>query len=242
MKRGLFRTVSGLAVLLMFVASVQATTITFGVINEDPPGTFTPSHANNADVPVDFGSNVTADSDDFVVTDGTGATPDIGLTWWAPAANFWEFHSGTNMSDNGFDVPVVQMDMETGDTYASITFTTESPDAAVVLHSVDMGDATGHDPNAADSTWDLSITRVSDMTVMKTVHAGPYDETPYVETVMLDFVGELGEDYILTFTDTDGEPKIYTNLDNLSFSQVPEPSTLVLLLTLAGFVAVWRRK
>ncbi|MBN1908209.1 MAG: PEP-CTERM sorting domain-containing protein [Pirellulales bacterium] len=232
MKRNAFRAVSGLAVLLILIASSQATTITFGVAG---------SHGDNSDVPLDYGSNVAGDSDDFVTTDGTGATPDIALAW-APSPNFWEFHNGANMANNGFDVPVAQMDMEPNDTFATITFTTESDAVALILHSVDMGDATGHDPAAADSTWDLEIIRMSDMQVMKTVQAGPYDETPYVENVRLDFVGELGEDYILKFIDTDGEPKIYTNIDNLSFSQVPEPSTLVLLLTLAGFVALWRRK
>jgi hypothetical protein len=237
MKQKLVCIVSGLAMLLILVATSPATTLTF---DDDGTGEV-PS--NNEDVPANYGSNVASESTGYITTDDYGPTPDIGLTWSAGGLpHIFEFHSGANMAANGFDVPVVQLDCDSNPPDPTITFAT-TPGVALVLGSVDMGDATGHDPDDADSTWDLTITRVSDMTVVKTVQAGPYDETAYVENVRLDFTGELGEDYILTFVDTDGEDRIYTNIDNLSFGQVPEPSTMVLLLSLAGLAVLgWRRR
>jgi hypothetical protein len=222
MKRRITCAVRVLAALLLLVSTGRATTLAFGVMNSSDE----PTHPNNSDVPEDYGSNIWAETDEFVTSDGTGTTPNIALTW-APLPDVWEFHSGPKIEANGFDVPIAQMDCSAPgggeqDTL-TITFDVQSDDYALALHSIDMGDATGHDPAALDSTWDLTITRVSDMQVMKTVQAGPYDETPYIETVNLDFTGQLGEDYILTFADTDGEYRIYTCVDNLSFSQTDTP-------------------
>ena len=65
-----------------------------------------------------------------------------------------------------------------------------------------------------------------------------FDQPIY--TVDFNYTGDLGESYVLRFDDG-GTDRWHTAMDNLSFSQVPEPSTLVLLI-LAGLTVLGLRR
>ncbi|MBN1909835.1 MAG: PEP-CTERM sorting domain-containing protein [Pirellulales bacterium] len=222
MKQRIVCVVAALAVALILVANGQATTITSG-------GT----HGNNSDVPLDFGSNVTGDATDYVTTDGTGPTPNIALVW-APAPNIWEFHSAVTFSNNGLTVPIIQLDCD--DNSGSIPLPPDptitfipTASTGVWIHSLELANATDQPSSVPAYGWTITLTRVSDNTVVLTKVTEPLDATPKKITVDFDYVGAIGESYVMRFDDG-GVDKWYTGMDNLSFSEVPEPSTLVLLL------------
>ena len=68
--------------------------------------------ASNSDIPENYGSNIAADGLGFVTTDGTGATPGIGLTWFPAADNVWEFHNSGNFNVGPLSPTVAQMDVD----------------------------------------------------------------------------------------------------------------------------------
>ncbi|QDT00825.1 dockerin type I domain-containing protein [Adhaeretor mobilis] len=207
-----------LAALIALVDSsgqAPATTINFAV---------SPSPGSNSDIGEFFGSNVTGDSPGFVTTDGTGATPNIGLTW-APAgstgSNVWEFHSSGTFGGAGFDVPVAQLDVDAsaqsnGQPPAdpTIEFTVGST-VALELHSFQIGNAT--DQSEAPYGWTIDLIRLSDMSVVETRSTGLLS-AGNMDTVSFDFIGTLGEDYRLKFDDG-GANRVRSAIDNLSFGE-----------------------
>lgn len=205
------------AVLVALAGSSLATTITF-------------SGSSNADIPANYGSNITGDSAGFVTTDGTGATPHIGLTW-APLPNVWEFHNSSTFIDNGFDVAVGQLDVDAqGGVFPpdpTILFETDSG-ISLELHSLDIGNAVDQPTSEAAYAWTISLIRASDNATVFSHTTALMDATPYIESVPINYTGDPGEDYTLLFDDG-GANRVRSAIDNLSFSQIPEPSTFVLL-------------
>ncbi len=225
------KTYSSIATAALFLGTLSlahATVIGFGQIG-----------GSNTTVPSDLGSNATADGNGFVVTNGT--TPNIALTW----DGGWDIHTsgffaatedqsvGGGDWDNEGGIPRIgQLDFGTH----SIAFTVD-PGFALVLGSFDFG----HTAETAGTTaWDISLTDSSLTEVWQTTVAFVNGQ---VVTVTPGFTGELGEDYTLSFERT---AESYGSngrhaLDNLSFTQVPEPSAAA-LVGLAGWGLLLRRR
>jgi hypothetical protein len=210
--------------------------------------TFTGSYGNNEDVPETYGSNIAVDTAEFVTSDGTGATPNIALLW-APQfpglsdAEF-EFHSGAafQRSFGAENVPIVQLDCNAGNDDPTITFTPD-PGFAVAINSFDMGSADNSGPSDP-YTWMITISPASDpeAPVFTKETLPHYRGDNSVEHVVLDFVGQVGVAYVMRFDDG-GVDSYNSAIDNLSFSQVPEPSAMGLLTAaLLGVAALRRRK
>ncbi len=123
MKIRLMTTLAVVALVASFAATTQATTFTFAEnIEGNVPG-------NNNDVNEfpgasprlaadNYGSNIAAESAGFTTTDGTGATPDIGITWGPlhdVRANVWEFHGSSvwgSLDALGSGAPYAQIDVD----------------------------------------------------------------------------------------------------------------------------------
>ena len=225
------KTQATLVTAALFAGSLSiahATVIGFGQIG-----------GNNTTVPAGLGSNATADGSGFVVSNG--ATPNIALVW----DGGWDVHTsnffiptetqtvGGGDWDNEGNIPRIgQLDFGNH----TIGFTVD-PGYAIKLGSFDFG----HTAETSGTTsWDISLTDSSLATVWQTT---VNFQNGQVVTVSPDFTGELGEDYVLTFnrtSETYGSNGRHA-LDNLSFTQVPEPS-VSLLAGLAGLGLLVRRR
>ena len=256
-----FSTILALVAMVACVAGVaQATTVGF-----------VGAGSNNADIPVNYASNVAADGTGWTVSDGTGATPNIGLFWGAGGTAVqgwdWEAHNAVTFqyiealnAGGAWDAlnppttnAVAQTQSHAAGGALEIQFL-PSAGKAVVVNSFDIGNAT--DQTIWDGTYGFHIELLddSDDSVVwshDTPLWGLEDPGPprviREESVTVDYMGALGQSYTLTFARvTDpldpGNGQVYrTGLDNLSFSQVPEPSTLA-LMALCGLGIVARRR
>lgn len=208
------------AAVVIGAQSVCATTLTFDAGTEI-----------NVDIPSTYGSYIASNSSEFVTTDGSGSTPNIGLTW-APTPNVWEFHSSTVWS--ALDVPVdstvhvAQMDLNLeGGSFPPDPTITLTPDAGykVLINSLRIGHAT--DQTASAFSWTITVERVSDNTIVSTSTTSPMVGGD-AEDVIINFTGDLGVAYRLRFDDG-GANTFNGAIDNLSFSQIPEPSSTALI-------------
>ena len=211
--------------MLAMACTSQATILGFGQLG-----------GNNTTIPVNFGSNATADANGLVVSNGT--TPDITITWDingdrnSGSGNAWDIHTSGNFSvledanvgggawDNEGNVPrVAQLDFG----LHSIGFAA-APGAQLVLNSFDFGHTA---ETAGDTEWSLVLTDSASTVVWSQTVTFTGGMT---QTIAPNFTGLAGEDYILAFERTsstypsDGRHGI----DNLSFNQVPEPTACVL--------------
>jgi hypothetical protein len=221
MKNLLTATLGSLAILVCLTGTTWATTFTFvgGV--------------TNADLPQFYGSNIAGPSTaEFVTNDGTGATPDIALTW-APAggipnvsdpnADVWEFHNSgtfTNPAGPAFTAPVLQLDVDASNhteppADPTIDFTVTGG-FAFKLNTFQIGNAT--DQFEAPYRWVISLIRLSDMVTVNTQTTG-FMSAGNKETVTFNYTGDPDEDYRLLFDD-EGADAVRTAIDNFSFSQV----------------------
>lgn len=238
MNHSRFLAQSLLVIGVTFAVGASATTITFDI---------TPRPSNNTDLgPVTFGSYAAADGNGWTTSDGTGATPNIGLLWAptggtvlnAPDIDILELHSAITFGGAGFTVPVLQFDMDLSNHSVlpadpTIDFIVEGG-YSLLLHSVQIGNAT--DQNEDPYRWNLNLIRLSDSVTVDTKTTG-YLSAGSLETVVFEYTGAPGESYRLLFDD-EGANRYRTAIDNVSFSQVPEPSTLALLaLGGLGFLA-----
>jgi hypothetical protein len=184
----------------------KATTITF-------------SGDSNADIPEFYGSNIAADAAGFVTTDGSGATPNIGLTWFPADDNVWEFHNSTNFDISPLSPAVAQMDVDlSGHSELppdpTITF---SPAAgfAVKINSLDIGQAL--DQTEPAYSWTINIKQSSNDAIVFT-HDTPTMGAGDTDSVAINFTGDLGRDYYLHFDDG-GANTVRGAIDNLSFGE-----------------------
>ena len=255
MKIRIIATLALVTLVACFAANAQATTFTFAEnIEGNLPG-------NNNDVNEfpgpnprvaadNYGSNVAAESAGFTTTDGTGATPNIGITWGPlhdVRANVWEFHgSGVwgSLDALGSGGPYVQIDVDntpSGTGFPddpTIEFTVPAG-VQVDIHGLDLAIATNYSGDLY--SWTVDVVRVSDGV---TVDTQSTIDIPIGAAVHLDidFLGDVGESYRLKFDDG-GRNHFSTAMDNLSFSQigVPEPTSLA-LVALCGLVGVSMRR
>lgn len=211
-----------------FGSSALATTLTFA----DSPG-------NNADLPTDYGSNVSTDSAAFVTSDGTGATPNIALTWaptTEPFTNALEFQSASGFANAGFTVPVLQFDLDVGTLPNPTIDFTVTNGSTFKLNGFEIGNGTGQtaDPYA----WQIDLIRLTDMQVVASRTTGLLGPGSR-ETVTFDYTGIEDEDYRLTFDDG-GADTVNTAIDNLSFSQldIDVPALKLVVNTIGGTMSI----
>lgn len=236
MKIRISTTLALVALLTCLVANTQATTFNFD------------GHSSNEDIPQFYGSNVAAETAEFITTDGTGATPNIGVTWF-PAGGFdegttdvLEFHNSGNFNLTHISPGVAQFDL---DASQHPTANPEDPEIeftpaagiAVVINSLGIGQAL--DQGEPDYDWTITVRQSSDDAVVFT-HTTAVMGAGDSEFVPINFTGALGAAYYLHFDDG-GADTVRGAIDNLSFSQIPEPSTLA-LVALCGLGVVARRR
>lgn len=206
----------------------QATVIGFGNLG-----------GNNTTVPGGLASNATADGNGFVVSNGT--TPNIALTWDSQ----WDIHTsfhfdtlealtvGGGAWDNEGDVARIGQ-LDAGN--HTILFSADAG-YALALNSFDFG----HTAETAGTTvWDITLTDSGTNVVWSSLGLSLTNTSV---TLAPGFTGTDGEDYTLTFnriSETYGSNGRH-GLDNLNFTQVPEPST-ALLAGLAGIGLFVRRR
>lgn len=196
---------------------------------------------NNTTVPGALGSAATADGNGFVVTNGT--TPDITLAWDAN----WDIHTSNFFTpleaktavaanwDNEGNIPRIgQLDLGSH----NIGFVV-APTAALVLNSFDFAHTA---ETSGITTWSLALTN-SLSTVVWSQAVTFTDGTTL--TIAPAFTGNLGEDYVLTFsrlTETYNSNGRH-GIDNLSFTQsaIPEPGAMG-LVALSGLALLARRR
>jgi hypothetical protein len=197
--------------------------------------TFTGHTANSDVTDVDdgaYGSHVSEETDDFVTSDGTGATPNIALLWetaTGPNADIWEFHDARTFSpldpgttgDRPRPTGVAQLDVNIQNGVRPADPTIDfipDPGYAVTVHSLDIGTATDLEPYEGKNAWIITLTRVSDDSVVWT-HTTQVLDAGDTEQVKVGFTGQPGEQYRLRF---DRGPRVNHprgGIDNLSFSQ-----------------------
>ena len=235
-----------IASMLAFAAGIaQATTI--GFVGAGP---------NNANIDLDYGSNIAGDGVGWTTSDGTGATPNVTLYWGGPFASTgwdWEAHNAATFgfieslnAGGAWDAEnppgtnaVAQLQSQSAGLPNAVNFSVPAG-VKFRLNSFDIGNA--YDQVAADGTYgfDIALVRDSDSTTVWShttplwglEDAGP-PRVAREESVAVNYTGDLGESYTLTFTriaDADpGNNQVYrSGLDNLSFSQVPEPTSMTL--------------
>lgn len=242
---------TALAVVVAFVAGeTLATTIGF-------VGART---ANNLDILANYGSNVAADGTGWTVSDGTGATPDVTLYWGgggtAGTGWDWEYHTAASFAvveslHNGgaWDAAnptttnaVAQLQDYLNNGAVELQFLAPAG-IAVVLNSFDIGNASDQGATEGPYGFDIALIRDSDNAQVWS-HSTPLFNAATAESVAVNYTGTPGQSYTLTFTRIGGgNGVIYrSGLDNLSFSQIPEPSTLALLaLCSLGVLPISRR-
>lgn len=197
--------------------------------------TFTGHTANSDVTDVDdgaYGSHVSEETDDFITSDGTGATPNIALHWetaTGPNADIWEFHNAQTFSrlDPGTTgepprpTGVAQLDVNIQNgvrpSDPTIDFIPD-PGYAVTVHSFNIGTATDLETYEGKNAWTITLTKVSDESVVWS-HTTKVLDAGDTEAVKVDFTGQPGEQYRLRF---DRGPRVNHprgGIDNLSFSQ-----------------------
>ncbi|RLF25792.1 MAG: hypothetical protein DRN14_07805, partial [Thermoplasmata archaeon] len=194
--------------------------------------------AVNADIPADYGSYCGEDGQGWTVSDGTGATPDIGLSWNSGGSD-WEFHNASTFApvedetvagdwDASYANAVAQLQDGTVAGHLQIDFSV-GPSNKLILDSFDIGNAT--DQGEAAYGYNISIVKASDSSTGWTYSTALFTAGD-VEHVVANFTGDLGENYTLNFDrEPAGPPTFRTGIDNLCFSQRPKPYT-----TEIGFV------
>ena len=185
--------------------SMAETTITFEG--------FTANNENISNIG-GYGDNVSANSADWRVSEGRAGfvgTPNITLDWFGTS---WDTYTAWDGRGN-----VAQTDFN-GGTVLSIVFT---PDAlnAVRLVSFDLDEWAGGGAGAIGWSLQGSVSGQLGGGVWTMTDAGGRS------TLSPDLSGLAGENLTLNFTLSAGAPS-YFALDNLTFDQVPEPSTWAL--------------
>lgn len=247
------RVIAALAlVALVAFGAVDAQATTVGFVD---------AGSNNDDIPVNYASNVVADGAGWTVSDGTGATPNIGLFWGAGGTTAqgwdWEAHNAATFeyiealnAGGAWDATnppstnaVAQTQGHAAGGALEILFS-PSAGAAVIVNSFDIGNA--YDQTAGDGTYGFHIELLddSDSSVVWSHDTGLWGMggSGREESVAVGYTGALGQSYTLTFARlTDpadpGNGFVYRGaIDNLSFSQIPEPTSLA-LLAICGLAA-----
>jgi len=234
MKRKHLITTAG--ILLSAATAANATIIGFGNLG-----------GNNTTVPGTLGSFANVVGNGFVVTNG--ATPNISLTW----DTIWDIHTSTNFGpienqtigggdwDNEGSIPRVGQ-LDTGN--HTIIFGA-TPTWAVRINSFDFG-LSGENPGTRNSVWTVSLTGATAGLVWS--QSVPLENSlgASVLTLTPTYTPALNETYTLLFNRTADTGSVSTDgrmaIDNLSFNQIPEPSSMSLVGLFGVALLVRRRK
>lgn len=202
----------------LFCDLANATTVTF---NNAAAG-------DNADIALNYGSNITGNATGFVTTDGSGATPNVGLTWLGNIPNEWEYHAGSFWNHES-PVHVLQMDHGAGvpptDNIAEVVFSPEAGRAVTINSFLLVG--ASDQTSAPQVTWEVVGTGISGSEL---VTPGSVTGNP----VNVGFTGVPGQPYTLRFMHVPGSGGSGrgTVLDDLSFSESLLPGVPELELTI----------
>ena len=219
-KPGAVRAVGLGVVGLTAMQSAHATTqITFGGF----PG-------NNTDISTiaNYGDNVSADSADYTVSLGAAGitgTPNIVLTWGAGYQTYTDWDGRGNVGQLDFNAAAE----------ISLTLTPE-PGYGVLINSFDLDEWDGG--GDMNINWDISDSSGSLASGVWTRSTGGRDT---ISTGIGPGNITPGEVVTLRFSLNSGAPS-YVALDNLTFDQVPEPSTVALGVLGLGLGAVAMRR
>jgi hypothetical protein len=216
---------AGFVCLALLAGSVHATTVGF-----------VGAAGVNLSLPADYASNVSASGTGWTTTDGTGATPHIALDWGNSTQWVWEFHNANtfdgveNLHTGGAwdavspNTAVAQLQSDQPNGRLELNFSV-IPGVKLVLNSLDIGNATDQTGSDGSYGFDLALVKNSNSAVVWT-HSTPEFEAGQQQSVPINYTGDLGEDYTLTFT-RHGQGSGVTfrsGLDNLSFSEILTPS------------------
>lgn len=202
-----------IALLALLAGQADATLVTFDGAAAN----------NNDDIPFDYGSFVAGNATGFITTDGSGATPHIGLNWVGNLPNEWEYHTaGTWVHES--PVAVVQIDHNRDSAFDDVTDIVFKPidGRSVVINSFMLTGANDHD-FPAEFHWEVVGTAVGgDLTVAPASNTG---------TVAVNYTGTPGRSETLRLTLLNDDNTFGTALDNLSFSELLAPGAPVFSLT-----------
>lgn len=171
---------------------------------------FTDINIDIATIP-GYGDNINSDTADWTIRKGRGGifgTPDITMEW---VGTGWDTYTGWDGRGS-----VGQTDFNEG-SVLSLLFT-PTADFAVRVVSFELDEWSGGGPGSINWTLSGAVSGIlgSGNWVMGT-EGGRSGIVP-------DATGRNGEELLLSFTLISGAPS-YFALDNLTFDQVPEPST-----------------
>jgi hypothetical protein len=233
------------ALLTAAVSPLPAATI----IRANTPG-LNGMGASNGNIGATFGDNIALTApgnpvfETFAGATGTVGTPDIGLTWSATGgtnANAWQFHTwgGAGVDNSGGGA--LQMDGSSTNSTFSIAFQ-PTIDLAVVLNSFNfIGDTNGDTyqyrvdiVNLTTAVVDFTTT-TGTWTTATGQNPGNTDPDTWAGApqVVMNFTGEIGTAYRLDLVRLNNDTastgsRVDIAIDNLSFDQVPEPSSTLL--------------
>ena len=229
MTHRLITTLGLLTLSLTFAGTASATVLNFA------KNQFGAVPANNSDLTIPYGSNVTAANIIGAVDGGEGFTPNIALTWAptggvipaAPDIDILEFHSAATFTGAGLTVPVLQLDVDISNhdvlpEHPTLNFVPEAG-WSVRIHEFRYGNAT--DQVETPHPWTFRILELPSLTEVDsftTASLGPGDGG----IATFDFTGNPGVSYQMLFDDGDlsctdfscHNPR--TGIDNIRFSQV----------------------
>lgn len=255
-QQGLGLSAATLMAVAVWSNVASATTLTFALDSEGNA----PSNNQDLNATTDnYGSNIATETPAFITSDGTGATPDIGLTWlplFGDRPNVWELHNSgawsvlDGASHPNAGAPYLNVDVDdtpSGQGFPDdpeIIFDVQDPTQAVHFDGLDFAVGSGY--SGEPYSWTVEVIRQSDDTVVDSQNTGLLGNTgdPGVNPTVylpINFTGELGVDYRLRFDDG-GRDHFSTAIDNLSFSQVPEPAAILLAVCGLALGCINRRR
>jgi hypothetical protein len=212
MKRGKLRRLKPSAVVVVGIVlgrGAQADTIlTFDA--------FPPGQLLNEPIIVGFGSNASVSSPGVTVV-GSG-TAEIGLTFGGSGGETrWDYYIDSVWSAG-------QLNGATNGTFHTILFT-PTPSVAVSLASLNF-----HPYYVSAQRFDYSWSVLDGSTVLTSGSISFFSDATKNHPVNINYTGNVGEALTLRLDRTGGDGDVHNiAVDDVRFSQVPEPSTLTLL-------------
>ena len=212
--------VGGLAGFAAMQAAHATTQITFDGFTQSNTNIFTLAG---------FGSNVTASDANYTVSlgpNGVLGTPDITLTWGIGYQTYTAWDGRGNVAQTDFN-EATDIDL----------ILTPATGWAVLLDSFELDEWNG----GGDTSVSWSVFDAGGVLASGTWGKADPGGRDLIQTGLTSDDVALGESVTLRFTLNTGALS-YIALDNLTFQQVPEPSTIALGVLGLGALALRRRR